>query len=358
MPAQLVPAADLHDLAGRGFTELVEVGRGSHAVVYRARQATLARDVAVKVLDLPGAAAAVTARWRQECLALGAVSAHPAIVALLDVGTTASGRPYLVLEHAPGGALSAHLARRGPLPPAAALHIGVDLAGALEAAHRAGVLHLDVKPDNVLVSAYGQVQLADFGVARLQRDADGGRSATGGSARGSLAHAAPEVLAGAAPTAAADVYGLASTLCSLLGGAASATVAGRGVPAPLAAVLAAALSADPRQRPASAAAFGRRLQQVQAALRLPVTPLVVSVDVAPDDPDPDPGAPADARADGDARARADADAHAVTAATRTFGPGPPLLPPARAPRTPPAVLLALGGGAVALLLAVAHLVAA
>jgi len=349
------PAADLDELTARGLVDLVEVGRGSHAVVYRAHQPAFARDVAVKVLDVPAADAAALTAWRRECAALGAVSAHPSIVALLDAGTTASGRPYLVLDHAPGGSLAARVAARGPLPWQAVAHIGVGLAGALEAAHRAGVLHLDVKPDNLLVSAFGQVQLADFGVARVQRDTD-----DGGPARGSLAHAAPEVLAGRTPTPAADVYGLASTLRALLSGTAAAPDA-LDAPAPLAAALAAGLARDPRRRPASAAAFGRLLQQAQADLGAPVTPLVVTVASA----GPDTNAATTAAA-GSTTAPTGASAApagpppapaADVEATRTFGPGPPLLQPAPAPRPPAAVVVAACGGVGALLLAVAHLVA-
>jgi len=90
----------------------------------------------------------------------------------------------------------------------------VKLAGALAAAHAAGVLHRDVKPDNVLISAYGEPQLADFGVARIQGEAP----SRSGMITGSLAQVAPEVLSGQPASEASDVYSLASTLYQLIAG--------------------------------------------------------------------------------------------------------------------------------------------
>jgi ATP/maltotriose-dependent transcriptional regulator MalT len=162
------------------------------------------------------------------------------------------------------------------------LRIGVKLAGALEAAHRAGILHRDVKPGNILLSEYGEPQLTDFGIARIT----GGFQTATGVITGSPAFTAPEVLEGNTPTPASDVYSLGATLfCALTGHAAFERRSGeqvvaqflritsqpipdlreQGLPAYLAAVIERAMARDPTARRASAAAFGDELRAVQRA---------------------------------------------------------------------------------------------
>src|SRR5690606_24762440 len=162
------------------------------------------------------------------------------------------------------------------------LRAGVKLAGAIESAHRAGILHRDVKPANVLLSSYGEPQLTDFGIARMP----GGFRTSDSQITGSPAFTAPEVLKGEEPTVQSDVYGLGATLFALLTGhAAFERQAGervvaqflrittqpvpdlreQDIPADVAAAIEAAMAQDPQDRPASAYEFGETLREVQIA---------------------------------------------------------------------------------------------
>ncbi|BAW05426.1 conserved hypothetical protein [Nocardia seriolae] len=166
------------------------------------------------------------------------------------------------------------------------LHFGVKLAGALETAHRRGLLHRDVKPGNILLTEYGEPQLADFGIARLA----GGFETASGTVTGSPAYTAPEVLQGQAPDVTADVYGLAATLfCAGTGHAVferrsgeqlvaqfvritkqpMPDLAGSGLPPELTAVIESAMARDRGDRPKSAAEFGSALREIQLRHGLP-----------------------------------------------------------------------------------------
>ena len=133
---------------------------------------------------------------------------------MFDTGTTASGRPFLAMDLYDGGSMKEWLARRGLLSPAQAALVGAKIGEALAAAHELGVLHRDVKPNNILISRYGEPALADFGVSCLL---DAG---TSGSVLDifSPQHAAPELMTRGEPSAASDVYALGSTLYELLTG--------------------------------------------------------------------------------------------------------------------------------------------
>lgn len=290
------------DAGLRAYTEVAVIGRGGSATVYRARQPEFGRDVAVKVLAGP-ADPLVGDRFHAECSALGALSGHPNIVAVYEAGSGPDGDLFVVMEHLPGGSLGDRVALGGPIGWQQAVSIGVELAGALESAHRAGVVHGDVTPGNVLFSRFGVPKLTDFGMAGGQ---DGGPSS--GGLWGTPAHVSPERLAGRPAGPRADVYGLASTIHTLLTGAAPfvrPTDAGlaplvartaeepppdlrsRGVPTDLCAVLERALAKDPDDRQSGAAQFGRQLQAVQAAAGLPITPMVLEAepDAAGTEPD-------------------------------------------------------------------------
>jgi len=267
------------DFGDDGLEDAVEIGRGAFAVVYRAHQQAFDRTVAVKVLTGSLDERALD-RLGRERRAMGALSSHPNIVAIYDSGDLSDGRPYIVMEYAPDGSLADRVAQRGPLPWAEAVDIGVKLSDALGAAHKAGVLHRDIKPENVLVSAYGEPMLADFGIAQLA-----GKTATRtGVVTASLAHAAPEILEGARPSEAADIYSLASTLHELISGQAPfvrdtdesmipviARVAtepppdlrGRGVPDAVSTALEQGMAKAPGDRPATAAEFGESLRKAR-----------------------------------------------------------------------------------------------
>ena len=198
IPAELVAA---------GFEDPEEIGRGGFGVVYRCSQRELDRTVAVKVLTADLEPDNLE-RFVREQVAMGKLSGHPHIVSIFQVGTTATGRPYIVMQYHPHGSLEAKIHDSGPVGWADALHIGVKVAGALETAHRRETLHRDVKPANILLTEYGEPQLTDFGIARII----GGFETADGAVTGSPAYTAPEVLLGQPPDVTSDVYSLASTL--------------------------------------------------------------------------------------------------------------------------------------------------
>jgi hypothetical protein len=296
------------DLGIDGLEDPVVVGEGGFALVYRAHQPAFRREVAVKVLTVGELDDEAAMRFERECQAMGAVSEHPHIVTVHDAGFTATGRPYLVMAYLPGGSLQERVDREGPSGWTAATLQGVHLAGALETAHHAGIVHRDVKPGNVLLSGYGEVQLTDFGIARIA----GTRETARGVVTASVAHAAPEVVDGQRPSVAADVYSLASTLHELLAGRPAFVRPGdqsvlpvlrrigdeappdlrpRGVPDEVVAVLERAMAKDPAERFATAAAFGRALQA--ARYRLDLDPGRLSIPPPASSPPPSPagGAP-------------------------------------------------------------------
>lgn len=193
-----------------GYRDLMRLGEGGFSVVYRADQVALRRAVALKVLTVPLDEKS-RARFLREVETTGELSGHPHVVTVLDAGLAQSGRPYLAMDLYEHGSLMDRLEARGPLPARDVALVGTKIAGALQAAHEHGIVHRDVKPNNILISRYGEPALADFGIACLldaQASSTVLRSFT-------PHHAAPEVLNGAAPTATSDVYALGSTLYQL-----------------------------------------------------------------------------------------------------------------------------------------------
>ena len=274
-----------------GLEDVEEIGRGGFGVVYRARQRALNRMVAVKVLGT-GLDEADRERVAREAWAMGTLSGHPNIVNVFDVGITPSGAQYITMSYVAQGSLAARLAVEGALAWSEAVRIAIKLAGAVEMAHRAGTLHRDIKPENVLMSDYGEPQLADFGIARV----DGRFEKATGQFTASVVHAAPEVLDGRSADAAADVYSLGSTLFTMLAGRPAFTrrpeetlaalfirivrdpvpdLRPRGVPDAVCRVVEQAMAKESRERPPSAAELGRQLQEVQRRAGLPVTDMAV-----------------------------------------------------------------------------------
>ncbi|WP_336084888.1 protein kinase domain-containing protein [Nocardia sp. SSK8] len=273
--------AVIAELDAMGLTGAVEIGRGGFGVVYRALQPALDRVVAVKVLS---SEIDVESRERflREEQAMGRLSGHPNIVDILQVDATPTGLPLIVMPYFARGSLEQLIHDTGPLTWSDTLRAGVKLAAAIESAHRAGILHRDVKPANVLISGYGEPQLTDFGIARIP----GGFQTSSSMITGSPAFTAPEVLKGHEPTVRSDIYGLGATLFALLTGhAAFERQAGekvvaqflrittqnvpdlraQDIPDDVAAVIERAMSPDPADRPASAAEFGELLREVQRA---------------------------------------------------------------------------------------------
>lgn len=193
------------------------IGSGGYSEVYVAHHQGLGRLVAVKVvgrIDDPRR----MAEFERECAAMGRLSDHPNVVVPLSAGVTADGGSYLILEHYPDGSCADLVSSVGPLPPVELADWVQQVGGALGTAHARGVLHNDVKPGNVLVrTVHGRRSFAvtDFGLAHLMDGHTGS-----GSTAGSLLYVAPELLDGAPPCPASDVYGLAATACFMASGSA------------------------------------------------------------------------------------------------------------------------------------------
>lgn len=280
------------DVGVADYDVIGEISRGGSSIIYEARQRSFDRPVAIKVLSSPDGAKG-QAQFQRECLAIGRLSGHPGIVTVYEAGTAADGGCWLVMELLPGDSLAGVL-DTGCLPPNDVARIGVVLAGALESAHRAGIIHGDVKPENVLLSRFGEPKLADFGLARLQ-----GERVSRAGLIGTLPYMAPEVLAGAVPTAAGDIYSLAVTLYTLLAGQppfappsesdvatlaariaaeAPASLRPQGVPDLLCRIIEQGLARTPGDRQESMAQLGRQLQAFQTQAGAAITPLLVDGD--------------------------------------------------------------------------------
>ncbi len=189
---------------------LAELGRGGMGIVYRARDPSLAREVAVKVVsELGSGSAEQVARFAQEARAAAKLH-HRGIVAVHEVGSDA-GRPFIVMDLVPGEPLD-RLRARDRLPPRRVAAIVREVALALDHAHAAGVIHRDVKPQNVMIDPDGHAVLMDFGLARDTADASG-LTATG-QVLGTPAYMAPEQADGSLgdPSPATDVYALGGLL--------------------------------------------------------------------------------------------------------------------------------------------------
>ena len=191
-----------------------EIGRGGYSVVYLAHDRDLRSDVAVKLLVPPPALAAMAReRMRREAIAARGL-AHPNIVSLHDFLEDGPWS-YLVMEYVDGPDLRERVDTDDPLSVEEAVRVGTDIAAALDAAHGQGVLHRDVKPQNVLLDADGRARLTDFGSARIESQAT--VTATGGIV-GTVAYAAPEEIAGLRADSRSDVFSLGLTLYFALTG--------------------------------------------------------------------------------------------------------------------------------------------
>jgi serine/threonine-protein kinase len=256
------------------------LGHGAMAVVDLVHDRELGRDIALKRLaENLARDEELRARFLREAR-LAARLAHPNVVHVYDVGED-GGRPFIAMEYVDGETLGERLAERGPLPPEEVLQLGVQACRGLAAAHEAGLVHRDVKPQNLLLGRDGVLKLGDFGVAF---GLDGTRLTMAGTVVGTAAYLAPEQARGEEVTAAADVYALGAVLYELLTGrpprspstlgelaAPTAIAPPDGVPAELAAVVMRCLAAKPSERPASAAALAREL--AAASPEAPTLPL-------------------------------------------------------------------------------------
>jgi hypothetical protein len=274
-----------------GFTDVVRIGAGGFSTVFSAREVETNRQVALKILNVFDVSEHALGSFQRETFALGTLSAHPNIVTLYRTLTTEDERPVLVLELC-HGSIWERTRGQWRMAPWESVAVTVKIAGALETAHRAGMLHRDIKPENLLITQYGEPALADFGVARLQSTSQ----ATAGVFGFTTIHAAPELLEGRDLSAATDVYGLASTLYQLLAGKAAfrsfedegpasvilrilrdpvQPLVAEGVPVSLSDLLVGSMSKNPYDRPATALELADELRSIEAATGWPDTPYAI-----------------------------------------------------------------------------------
>ncbi len=264
---------------GRYITDR-QIGRGGMATVWKAHDTVLERDVALKrlrpaLLDDHE----IAERFRREAESVAGLS-HPGIVRMLDRGEDAEG-PFLVMELVEGEDLKARIKREGALPPEDARRICAQVARALEYAHARGLVHRDIKSQNVLLDADGNAKLTDFGIARLMEGpSDSGLTKTGMMV-GSSDYLAPEQAEGRAVDGRTDIYALGIVLWECLTGKlpfpgeSFVSVAMRhvtdalpdprsaaaGIPAQLAACTMRAAAKRPEQRFQSAGSFAQALEE-------------------------------------------------------------------------------------------------
>jgi serine/threonine protein kinase len=275
-----------------GLAYIRPLGSGGFADVFLYEQDMPRRNVAVKVMPSDVRDPELRRMFNAEADVLAHLSAHPSIVTVYQAGISADGRPYIVMEYCPGSLAQRYRIERIPVDEV--LAIGVRMAGALESAHRAGLVHRDVKPSNILITTFGTPVLADFGISSslLQKSADEVLAM-------SIPWSAPEVVAEqTAGSIASEVWSLGATIYSLLAGhspferrergqntkellrrriarASYTEITRADVPASLQSVLATSMSRDPARRHASARAFADALREVQAELGISPTPLEI-----------------------------------------------------------------------------------
>lgn len=274
-----------------GRYELVRpLGHGAMATVDLAHDVELDRPVALKRLaDNLARDEEVRPRFLREAR-LAARLAHPNVVRVFDVGED-DGRPFIAMEYVEGETLAELVGRRGRLPAAEVARLGVQMCAGLAAAHAAGLVHRDVKPQNLILSTDGVLKLGDFGIALGH---DGTKLTLAGTVLGTAGYLAPEQARGEPVTAAADIYAVGAVLYELLtgepartagslaelgaeGGLQPADVARRlrAAPPELVTAVSACLSPRPEDRPPSAAALARMLAPVASeaeTLSLPADP--------------------------------------------------------------------------------------
>jgi serine/threonine-protein kinase len=249
------------------------------ATVYRGVDEELDRPVAVKLLAEHFAGDnEIRRRFLREARVAGGLN-HPNVVSVYDIGER-DGRPFIVMELVEGESLADLIGRDGPLEPRPAVELALQACAGLEHAHRAGLVHRDVKPANLLIRSDGTLKVADFGIARVADAAT--RLTQAGTILGTACYLAPEQADGGEITARADVYALGAVLYELLAGRPPFVAESipelvlrrqraeieplAEVPAELERVVLRALERDPANRPATAAELARELAKTTIEL--------------------------------------------------------------------------------------------
>lgn len=197
------------------------IGYGGMAEVHRGRDVRLGRDVAIKVLRADLARdPSFLHRFRREAQSAAGLN-HPSIVSVYDtgedVGTEGTAQPYIVMEYVEGRTLRDILKTEGRLPPRRAMEIAADVSAALDFSHRAGLVHRDVKPANVMITQSGAVKVMDFGIARAVADNSATVTQTA-NVIGTAQYLSPEQARGESVDARSDVYSTGCLLYELVTG--------------------------------------------------------------------------------------------------------------------------------------------
>ncbi len=212
---RIMTAATEAPLLNKRYKLLRPIGQGGMAVVYKAQDLSLGRVVAVKILrdNLTGDPEFL-ARFQHEARS-AANLAHPNIVTVHDFGRD-GGRYYIVMEHIEGKDLKSYIKENGPLTIDQAIDLAIQICAGVGYAHRAGLVHCDIKPQNMLVTSDGRIKITDFGIARALATIQPGE--TTDVVWGSPQYYSPEQAAGEHPTPASDVYSIGVVLFEMLAG--------------------------------------------------------------------------------------------------------------------------------------------
>jgi len=318
-------SGDVPELLGSRYEVEVEIGSGAFATTYRGRDQRLDRTVAIKILSREFAREPTyVQRFEREAQTAASIS-NGNVVDVYDFGQQGDVL-YIVMQYVAGEDLKHLLTREGNLPPARAREIALQILNGLGAIHRAGIIHRDIKPQNILIGADDRARVADFGIAQVDLDAG---LTTAGTTVGTAAYMAPEQAEGGRTTAATDLYAVGVVLFEMLTGvlpfnapttvslmlahiqqrpvAPSERANGRPIPADLDAIVLQALAKSPHDRFRSAVAMSQALHAGTGQMETTGVPL------------PRPGA-------------------TVRAASRTpasVSNSPPRVPPGRPPLPPP-----------------------
>lgn len=214
------PAIEDVQLALPQYEMLEILGRGGMGAVYKARQKSLRRTVAVKILSAGQVDVEMrfAERFKTEAYAMARLN-HPNIVNVHDTGETEDGLLYFVMEHVEGRDLAQVIARRGQLPQAEVKAAALQVVEALAYAHANGIIHRDIKPANILLDAQGRVKVADFGLAKLEEPMVSTLLTKSGTSMGTADFMAPETRQpGSAVDARADLFSLGVTIYQMLTG--------------------------------------------------------------------------------------------------------------------------------------------
>ena len=278
-----------------GYTFISGLGSGGFSEVYLYEQERPRRKVAVKVLTADLKTAGARTRFESEANLMAELSAHPYIVTIYEAQITDSGHSYLAMEYCSRPSLDIQF-KQGRFSADKAMEIGIQVASAVETAHRAGIAHRDIKPANILVTDYNRPALTDFGISGTtdpQQDDGGGMS---------VPWSPPESFGSAATDGVkVDIWALGATIYTLLAGHSPFVIPGAensyriigdriasmplpklgraDIPVALEMVLATAMAKHPSSRYSSAKDFARALMRVQADLNYSVTPFEVQEEV-------------------------------------------------------------------------------